>query len=313
MAAVNLVDTKQAYNYQRMYDNHHEGEEQIISKHKHSSIDLKREIKDIRLKNWIREEQLEFLHRQLYCLKYSDLKSITDDEVEALITSANLEVMQAKRFRNAITFLRTRGSLQSQKSLNTTTKYDDIFKLILVGDCKVGKTSIINRFVKDEFESFYQETIALNCHDHIIEMPSKNVKLQIFDTSGAHQFGTISRAFFRDAHGVLLIYDMTNITSFNNIEKWIGRVNMQIDQRSWKMLVANKLDIDDQRVITKQTGQELANDYNMKFMECSAKLGDHIDAIFYIVCQYLLTVWDKPTSRHTNHNNNNGGCCCNIL
>ena len=110
-----VIDTKQVYH--RMYD---EGEEKV-PKHKHSSIDIEREIKDIRLKKWIEEEQLEFLIKQLYCLKYSDLKSITDTEVEALITSAHLEVMQAKRFKNAINFLRTRGSLQSTKSIKTPT------------------------------------------------------------------------------------------------------------------------------------------------------------------------------------------------
>ena len=125
MSAVNLVDTQSPYH--RMYD---EGEEKI-PQHKHSSIDIQREIKDIRLKTWIQEEQLEFLIKQLYCLKYSDLKSITDEEVEALITSAHLEVMQARRFRNAITFLRTHGSLKTPSPTKRPTKYDMVFPSIV--------------------------------------------------------------------------------------------------------------------------------------------------------------------------------------
>eukprot|EP01084_Bolivina_argentea_P010914 20375_1 len=295
--AINLVYQEGRNDPSTDYQGLEDQEEKVAHPRKHSSVDLRREIKDAGLRHWLKEEQLEFLQKELYCLKYTDLRSITDDEVVAL--STNLNTAQQMRFKNAINNLRTQYSTNKQRSRAPGhTRFDDIFKLILVGDCNVGKSSILNRFVKDQFDHTYETTIGLNCEDQIIEIPQKTVKLQIYDTSGAHQFGTISRAFFRDAHGALIIYDITNEQSFNNVSSWIERLGVCVDEKAWKMIIGNKCDLDNKRVITYQDGEQLSHEYAVKFMECSAKTGDHIDAIFSVASQYLLDAWwVKPKKR----------------
>eukprot|EP01084_Bolivina_argentea_P284344 487301_1 len=293
-----VVDTKAAY------DN--EGEEKVnFIADEVIPLAPVREIKDQRLKAWLQQEGLLFLQNELYCLKYADLYSISKEEFKAL--SQNLDTAQKIRFREALQLFQSHYSTNTRRPNAKATSFKDMFKVILVGDCKVGKSSILNRFIKDEFEPSYEETIALIAEDSIVELPEKNVKLQICDTSGAHNFGTISKAFYRQAHGVLIVYDCTKQTSFDNVISWIEKANMQVADKAWKMLVANKCDLEDQRIISIDQGERLAVEYNMKHMECSAKTGDKVASIFKITAQYLLSAWEE------NKPQNASKCSCVML
>lgn len=298
-----VVDTKAAYEYD-------EGEEKAFVSH-NIPVPI-REVTDKRLKGWLAMENLSFLSQELYCFKYDDLYSITKEDFETL--SKDLEAAQKIRFRQAIQAFQSHYSTKGQGvrgKVIKAQKYDDIFKVILIGDCNVGKSNILSRFTKDQFEPMYEETIGLKCEDQIVELPEKNIKLQIYDTSGSHDFGTISKVFFRETHGVIIIYDMTNADSFNNIELWIKKVEMQVAEKAWKILIGNKLDLENERVISKEQGQKLANQNGIKYMECSAKMGNNIDEMFSITAQYLLSIWDQQNTKETTNNGN--GCSCILL
>lgn len=300
----NQVNTHEAYAYG--FDVEGNEEKALVApRHKHSAVETpSRKVKDPKLKLWLTNENCLFLEDIMYCFQYQDLWSITEEDFNAL--STNLEPGEKIRFRQALKAAQTRYSMgrpQKQKA----DKYEDIFKVILIGNNKVGKTNILRRFARDEFDPLYEETIGLKCEDVIVEIPdNKNVKLQIYDTSGSHEFGTINQAFFRKAHGAIIVYDITDQKSFNDIEMWVEKVNMQVTDKAWKILVANKCDLEHQRVISKEQGQKAAHQHGLKFMECSAKMANNVDEMFSISAQYLLSIWDEQETVQGNDNQ----CCC---
>eukprot|EP01084_Bolivina_argentea_P007885 14795_1 len=250
------------------------------------------QVQDGKLRMWLEEEGLSFLAKEFMCLKYSDLQTITDDEVNILCT--NLNTSQKLRTRNAIHFLREKYSIKTHAPIQKPVKYDNVFKIILVGDCSVGKTSILNRFRKDYFEPSYNPTIGLIFKTQLVKMPNKTAKLEIHDTGGgSHEYGTISKAFFRGAHAALIIYDVSNQESFDHVASWMNKLDVCVDAKTWKMLIGNKTDLEN-RTITKHQGQELASHYGVEFVECSAKqekmLVQFLQLYLKLCCKYGMNL-----------------------
>ena len=242
-----IEDTKPAYGYD-------EGEENALVMPQHDAAESPaRVVADVRLKQWLTHENCLFLENVMYCFRYEDLFSITKDDFEAL--SKDLAAGEKIRFRQALEVF-GRQMASRAKTVKRATTYKGVFKVILIGNNGVGKTNILSRFTKDEFDPLYQETMGLKYEDKTVEMKeNKNAKLQIYDTSGSHEFGTISQAFFREAHGAIIIYDVTDQKSFDAIEKWVEKVNIRVADKAWKILIANKCDLEEcRRVITKELG-----------------------------------------------------------
>eukprot|EP01084_Bolivina_argentea_P269471 458011_1 len=269
-------------------------QQELNTGHKHRSIESDGKVKDLRLNYWLHEEDLMCLGNQLDNFKYEDLRLITKDDFDTLISNTDLNQEQVIRFGNALNFHTSRYNAYRTPRTPRATTYKNTFKLIIVGDCNVGKSCILARYVSDDFQELHQETNDLICEDQLIEMPNKDITLQIFDMCAAHTSAVTSRRFFVEAHGALIVYDVTNQSSFDNVNSWLQKMNTNhiVDEKAWKMLVANKIDLNDERVITKEQGQELGDILNIQFMECSAKIGQNIEDIFHIACQNLLRVWD---------------------
>ncbi|CAJ1056673.1 ras-related protein Rab-8B-like [Xyrichtys novacula] len=157
--------------------------------------------------------------------------------------------------------------------------YDYLFKLLLIGDSGVGKTCLLFRFSEDSFNTTFISTIGIDFKIRTIELDGKRVKLQIWDTAGQERFRTITTAYYRGAMGILLVYDICNEKSFENIKNWIRNIEEHASSDVEKMILGNKCDMTDRRQVSKDRGEKLAIDYGVKFLETSAKSGLNVEEV----------------------------------
>jgi small GTP-binding protein len=162
-------------------------------------------------------------------------------------------------------------------------KYDCVIKLLLIGDSGAGKTALLMRYAVDTFSPTYISTIGIDFKIKSIVIDNSKVKLQIWDTAGQERFRTITTSYYRGSHGVFIVYDVTDRESFSNIEKWLADINRLAPPEIAKILVGNKSDLADRRVVSTKDGQDLANKYNIKFFETSAKVGTNVNKTFEIL------------------------------
>lgn len=171
--------------------------------------------------------------------------------------------------------------------------YDYLFKLLLIGDSGVGKTSVLFRFSDDAFNSTFISTIGIDFKIRTIELGDKKIKLQIWDTAGQERFRTITTAYYRGAMGILLVYDITNEKSFENIKTWIKNIEQHASADVEKMILGNKCDMEDKRKITKEQGEQLAKEYNVKFMETSAMNRTNVEQAFIEIASDIKNKMDQ--------------------
>lgn len=158
--------------------------------------------------------------------------------------------------------------------------YDYLIKMLLIGDSGVGKSCLLLRFSDDSFTPSFITTIGIDFKIRTIELDGKRIKLQIWDTAGQERFRTITTAYYRGAMGILLVYDVTDDKSFHNIRNWIRNIEQHASENVNKILIGNKCDLVDKKVIDTSRGQALADEYGIKFMETSAKNSINVDESF---------------------------------
>ncbi|XP_044630498.2 ras-related protein Rab-8A isoform X1 [Equus asinus] len=171
--------------------------------------------------------------------------------------------------------------------------YDYLFKLLLIGDSGVGKTCVLFRFSEDAFNSTFISTIGIDFKIRTIELDGKRIKLQIWDTAGQERFRTITTAYYRGAMGIMLVYDITNEKSFDNIRNWIRNIEEHASADVEKMILGNKCDVNDKRQVSKERGEKLALDYGIKFMETSAKANINVENAFFTLARDIKAKMDK--------------------
>lgn len=237
-----------------------------------------------------------------------------------------------------------------------TKAYDYLFKLLLIGDSGVGKTCVLFRFSDGTFNATFISTIGIDFKIRTIELDGKKIKLQIWDTAGQERFRTITTAYYRGAMGILLVYDITqekvrrrartrrarrrghrccccprSLTpsplpqTFENIQNWIKNIEQHASEDVEKMILGNKCDCEDKRVVSKERGERLAQQYSVKFMETSAKANINIEKAFMTIAQDIKRKMDAKaaqggsagqrgtsvvvSSRDTSAKTSSGGCC----
>ncbi|XP_028833540.1 ras-related protein Rab-13-like isoform X1 [Denticeps clupeoides] len=179
-------------------------------------------------------------------------------------------------------------------------KYDFLFKLLLIGDSGVGKTCLIIRFAEDNFNSTYISTIGIDFKVKTIDVDGKKVKLQIWDTAGQERFKTITTAYYRGAMGIILVYDITDEKSFENIQNWMKSIKENASAGVSRMLLGNKCDIETKRKVPKEVGVKLAKDHGISFFETSAKSSICVEESFFLLARDILFKINKkqsPTAR----------------
>mmetsp|Transcript_11113 Transcript_11113/g.16732 ORF Transcript_11113/g.16732 Transcript_11113/m.16732 type:complete len:202 (+) Transcript_11113:89-694(+) len=149
--------------------------------------------------------------------------------------------------------------------------FDMQVKLLMIGDSGVGKTCLLLRYASDSFSPTFITTIGIDFKIKNIELDGKRIKLQIWDTAGQERFRTITTSYFRGAQGILLVYDVTDRGSFNSIRNWVAQIQQHADVAVNKILIGNKCDMDEQRVVSVEEGKQLASEYGIQFFETSAK------------------------------------------
>jgi small GTP-binding protein len=172
--------------------------------------------------------------------------------------------------------------------MNSEKSYDYLFKLILVGDSGAGKSCLHLRFNDDTWTSSYITTIGVEFKTKIVEMEDKKLKLQIWDTAGQERFKTISKAYYKSVHGVLFVYDLTQIESFNNLTKWIEEIGANAPQDVQRIIVGAKSDMEENRQVPFEQAKEFAEKFGMKFFETSSKNNLNVHEAFCNLTKDIL-------------------------
>ena len=160
--------------------------------------------------------------------------------------------------------------------METTSKgskqdYEFIFKVLLIGNSNVGKSSLFLKFVDDIWNDTFVPTIGVDFKIKTFEIDTKKIKMQIWDTAGQERFKNIIASYYRGAHGILLLYDVTDKDSFKNLSNWLIEIEKNSSKNVIKVLIGNKTDLEDKRVISKNQGKDFADTYGLKFVETSVK------------------------------------------
>jgi len=158
--------------------------------------------------------------------------------------------------------------------------YDHLFKILMVGDSGVGKSSLLLRFTDDTFSGNFISTIGVDFKICTTEIEGKTIKMQIWDTAGQERFRTITSSYYRGAHGVCLVYDVTDQVSFNNTKQWLTEIDRYACGALTKLLVGNKTDLTTKRIVDAKTGKEFADQFSLHYCEASAKDGSNVEKCF---------------------------------
>jgi len=187
------------------------------------------------------------------------------------------------------------------------TEYDHLFKILMVGDSGVGKSSLLLRFTDDTFSENFISTIGVDFKIRTVNIDNKIVKMQIWDTAGQERFRTITSSYYRGAHGVILVYDVTDQVSFNNARQWLTEIERYACGNVVKLLVGNKSDLTTKRVVDFVTGKEFADQYNLPFLEASAKDGNNVGTAFNMLVRDIFNkTVDKGAGDDSGQGNNTG-------
>ncbi|CAF0939856.1 unnamed protein product [Rotaria sordida] len=151
------------------------------------------------------------------------------------------------------------------------------FKFLALGDSGVGKTCLLNQYVDENFTDNYAPTVGIDIRNKTFDYESTrtnklfNIHLQLWDTAGQERFRSLTSAFFREAVGFLLVFDLTNETSFINVRNWISEIQTHAYSENVDIvLVGNKCDLENERIISKNRAQDFAKEYNINYIETSA-------------------------------------------
>jgi len=162
-----------------------------------------------------------------------------------------------------------------------------IFKVIVVGDASVGKTSLTLRYTQDYFSENYIVTIGVNFLKKTIQMDNMDIVLDIWDTGGQERFAYIRASYFKGAAGAIICYDITNKKSFDDLPKWLNEVDKYCEAVPM-VLVGTKKDLKDQRQVSVEEGKAFAEAYGMKFFETSAKTGENVEELFNTLAKMMV-------------------------
>lgn len=178
--------------------------------------------------------------------------------------------------------------------------FDYMFKLLIIGNSSVGKTSFLFRYADDSFTSAFVSTVGIDFKVKTVFRHDKRVKLQIWDTAGQERYRTITTAYYRGAMGFILMYDITNEESFNSVQDWVTQIKTYSWDNAQVILVGNKCDMEDDRVISFERGKQLAEQLGVEFYETSAKQNINVKAVFErlvdIICDKMSDSLDTdPT------------------
>jgi Ras-related protein Rab-1A len=205
----------------------------------------------------------------------------------------------------------------------SATEYDYLFKLLLIGDSGVGKSCLLHRFADHKFTESYISTIGVDFKIRTIDLDGKTIKLQIWDTAGQERFRTITSSYYRGAHGIIIVYDVTDNDSFLNVKTWLNEIERYASDTVAKLLVGNKCDLTSKKVVEFEKAKDFADRVEIPFLETSAKISTNVENAFTTMASEIKRtlgpvkpqqggggeniLWDQGGT--SSPVGGNGGCC----
>ena len=191
--------------------------------------------------------------------------------------------------------------------------YDYLFKLLLIGDSGVGKSSLLLRFADDTFTESYISTIGVDFKIRTIELDNKMIKLQIWDTAGQERFRTITSSYYRGAQGIIVVYDVADKESYQNVKQWLHEIDRYASENVKKLLVGNKCDLVDKRQVTYEEAVEEAAEMGTTFLETSAKNKLNVEEAFIAMAKEIKkSLGEAPAKKQQGglpEMEKRSGCC----
>lgn len=186
----------------------------------------------------------------------------------------------------------------------SSVRYNYLFKYIVIGDTGVGKSCLLLQFTDKRFQPEHDLTIGVEFGARMVTIDGKDHKLQIWDTAGQESFRSITRSYYRGAAGALLVYDITRRETFNHLASWLNDVRQYSSSNMVITLIGNKSDMEGQRKVSIEEGEEFARENGLYFMETSAKTANNVDAAFIETARHI---YEKVESGEFDVNNENSG------
>ena len=165
--------------------------------------------------------------------------------------------------------------------------YDFLFKMILIGDSGVGKSNILLKYLKNEFQQNTKATVGVEFGTKTVEIDNKKIKVQIWDTAGQERYRSITSAYYKGAKGAFIVYDITRKASFENIDKWIEDLKSNGDKNVSIMLIGNKSDLADKREVQTDEGIKKSEESKVAFLETSALNGENVAKAFEQIIEQI--------------------------
>jgi len=170
---------------------------------------------------------------------------------------------------------------------------DYLFKVVLIGDSAVGKSNLLSRYARNEFNNNSKATIGVEFQTQSMEIEGKEVKAQIWDTAGQERFRAVTSAYYRGAVGALIVYDISRRQTFENVNRWLDELKVHSDSSVVVMLVGNKSDLAHIREVTVEEATALAEKQGMSFMETSALEAVNVIDAFQTVLREIHKIVSK--------------------
>ena len=165
----------------------------------------------------------------------------------------------------------------------------DLFKLLLIGDSGVGKSCLLLRFADDTYTESYISTIGVDFKSRTIKLDGKTIKLQIWDTAGQERFGKIDSSFYRGAHGIIVVFDVTDPESFSNVKQWLHEIDRYASADVKKLLVGNKCDLASKRAVPTEQAAAFAESLGVEYLETSAKSALNVEKAFTAIAREVAS------------------------
>lgn len=165
-----------------------------------------------------------------------------------------------------------------------------LFKVVIIGDSAVGKSNLLSRYARNEFNMHSKATIGVEFQTQSMDIDGKEVKAQIWDTAGQERFRAVTSAYYRGAVGALIVYDISRRTTFDSVSRWLDELNTHSDTTVAKMLVGNKCDLENIRAVSVEEGKNLAEAEGLFFMETSALDSTNVKKAFELVIREIYNI-----------------------